>query len=372
MQHNENHKALFICNEKFLDPTFPEGGVKFCTDEYLALLKVKFEIVYFPVKYSNSFAYKFSKKIGISAYNDYNTHSYKGTLKKILKDHSIEYVFLNLTNTVVFAKHIKEIDEKIKVILCSHGNESGDYLHDIVKFKKFTGIKSLLSAHAIGNMLIKESTFRNYVDLVLTVSEIEIGIEKWLGAAKVYMVPRHIDNIEWPYKPILGRVGFFADLSHEPNYYGINEVCKSICNHNISNIIIHLAGGGSQRGQALENKYPFVKYLGYLSNEKLQEEITTWTFALNPVFYYSRGVSTKLGKSLSHGIPVITSDKGLRGYQWKEGEIPTCYDADGMAMMIQTLANDLMACEKNRLEMLKIQLSAPSYNEMMTEILSLL
>jgi hypothetical protein len=365
-------KALFICNEKFLDSSFPEGGVKFCTDEYLDLLKVKFDVIYFPLKYSTSFGYKLSKKVGMSAYNDYETGTYEKDLKKLIKEHNIEYIFLNLTNTAVFAKCIKEIDNNIKVILCSHGNESGDYLHDIVKHKKFSGIKSILSKYIIGKMLAKESETRKHIDLVLTVSDVEVGIEKWLGASQVFMVPRYIDKMQMPYIPILGRVGFFSDLSHEPNFFGISEVCKSVDQNNIRDIEIHLAGGGSQRGKYLEKKYSFVKYLGYLSNEMLNEETASWTFALNPVFYYSRGVSTKLGKSLGNGMPVITSEIGLRGYVWKEGQLPTCKNANEMAILVNEISKKMDEIYKYKNEVIKIQNSSPSYESQMEEVIKIL
>jgi hypothetical protein len=366
----ENPKALFICNQKFLDSSFPEGGVKFCTDEYLALLKVKFDVVYFPLRYSNSLSYKVSKRIGISAYNDYEKDAYNESLRKLIKAHSIKYIFLNLTNTSVFAKCIKEIDSAIQVILCSHGNESGDYLHDIVKHKKFSGMKTMVSKYTVGKMLVKESTYRKYIDLVLTVSDVEVGIEKWLGAAQVFMVPRYIDKMQMHYNPILGRVGFISDLSHEPNFFGINEVCKAISQNNFHGIEIHLVGGGSERGYALEKEYPFVKYLGYLSNEKLNEETATWTFALNPVFYYSRGVSTKLGKSLGNGMPVITSEIGLRGYEWKNGILPTCKNANEMAILIDRLSKKDSEVKLYKEEVLKIQNSSASYLQIMEKILN--
>jgi Glycosyl transferases group 1 len=365
-------KALFICNEKFLDSTSNEGGVKFCTDEYVALLSTQFDLINFPITYSKRFWYKVSKKLALSSYNDYEVLFFKKALVDIIKENEVKYIFLNLTNTTVFASLIKEIDGTIKVILCSHGNESGDFLHELVKHNKFSGLKKTLATYSLGKMLAKEADLRKSIDLVLTVSDVEVGIEKWLGAPKVFMVPRHIEKLQSSYNPVLGRVGFFSDLSHEPNYYGILQVCEYLQTINFTNIQLQLAGGGKDRGEYLQNKFEFVKYLGYLSNENLLKEFSTWTFALNPVFYYSRGVSTKLGKSLSYGMPVITTDKGLRGYKWKEGEIPICSDAQGMGIMIQTLSTNLEACEKYRQEISKIQRSAPTYKEMMDDMLSLL
>jgi Glycosyl transferases group 1 len=363
--------ALFICNEKFLDPQALEGGVKFCTDEYIAFLACQYKLINFPVNYSNAFSYKLSKKFALSSYNDYDVNSFAVLLKDAIYKNDIQFIFLNLTNTAVFADLIKQIDSSIKVILCSHGNESGDYLHELVKHQKFSGLKKMLATYTLGKMLAKEADLRKNIDLVLTVSDVEVGIEKWLGASQVFMVPRYIEKKQSSYNPTIGRVGFFSDLSHEPNYFGILQVCEYLQKSNVKNIQLQLAGGGKERGEYLQNRFQFVQYLGYLSNENLSKEFSTWAFALNPVFYYSRGVSTKLGKSLGNGMPVITTDKGLRGYKWKEGSIPICYDAQSMATMIQTLANDKAACEKYRKEVLLIQNSAPTFEEIMDEMQNL-
>ena len=127
-----------------------------------------------------------------------------------------------------FAKLIKSISDSVKVILCSHGNESGDYLHDIIKHEKYIGIKKKSATYNLGNMLLQEATFRKYIDVVLTVSDVEENIEKWLGAKAVYMVPRFIEKSNKSYNPIAGRVGFISDLSHEPNFFGIQHLCSEL------------------------------------------------------------------------------------------------------------------------------------------------
>lgn len=364
----ELRNALFICNAKFLDSSINEGGVKFCTDEYLSLIKTTFKVTQFPVVYDVSIIHKISRKFNLNAYNDYTPGKYKNALKTILQEKSITHVFLNLTNTAPFAAVIKSISSKIKIILCSHGNESGDYLHDIIMHEKYKGLQKKAATYNVGNMLLKEAAMRNNIDVVLTVSDVEEGIEKWLGAKTVCMVPRFIANQNGNYEPVSGKVGFISDLSHEPNYFGISEVCKAINLLPHEKIKIRLVGGGKERGEILQKKYSFVEYIGYLSEEKLAAEISTWTFSLNPVFYYSRGVSTKMGKSLGMGYPVITTDIGRRGYKWKEGQLPECKTAKEMALLITELSVDKNAFEFFKNEVTKIQESSPSYKEMMTEI----
>ena len=374
MINNPGNKptALFICNEKFLDSSLPEGGVKFCTDEFSELIKVKFEVINFPVKYTNTLAYRISKKLGTAVYNDYEPSAYAAALKKTMEENNTRHAFLNLTNTAPFAEVIKHIDPEVKVILCSHGNESGDYLHEVSTHAKYAGARKRLAARTLGKMLVKEAEMRSHIDLVLTVSDVEEGIEKWLGAKRIYMVPRFISKQQIPYHPVVGRVGFLSDLSHEPNYFGIKEVCNALQKSGNTAVEIRLAGGGKERGAALAQQFSFVHYLGYLPEAALEKEIASWSFSLNPVFYYSRGVSTKLGKSLGMGLPVITTDKGMRGYKWKTGEIPVASDAEQMASMIIDLSHNKEKQQYYHQQVLQIQQSAPSYADMMADIQSFL
>lgn len=314
--------------------------------------------------------YRLKKKVGLSSYEDYNINNYLTSLNSVISNNEINYIFLNLTNTAPFSVLIKKNWPQIKVILCSHGNESGDHLHDINLHNKFKGLLRKSAIYSLGNMVAKESFFRKYIDLVLTVSDVEVGIEKWLTARQVSMVPRLIGQQNEKYFPIFGRVGFISDLSHEPNYFGILKVCTELNLLDNHQIKIRLVGGGHTRGDALQKQYSFVEYLGYLPSDKIIDELSTWTFSLNPVFYYSRGVSTKLAKSLGMGYPVITTDIGMRGYQWKEGNLPVCKTAKEMALLITLLSLNENMINYYKNEVYKIQKSSPSDIEIMTEIVS--
>jgi len=364
----KGRKALFLTNKKYIDPSSPEGGVKFCTQEYIDLIETKFEIILFPVQLKSSFIYRFKKKAGLSAYEEYKVSKYERQLKDVIKENNIQYVFLNLTNTITYSKLIKELCPSVKIVLCSHGNESGDFLHEMVLHKKQYGFKKIAAQYLLGKMLSTESTYRKYIDLVLTVSDVELNIEKWLGSENVYMVARTITGDMIDHHPAKGRIGFFADLSHVPNYYGIIRICNELKKLNTSEIELRLVGGQKIIGKSLEDEFSFLSYLGYLAEKELQEEMSTWTFSLNPVFYYSRGVSTKLGKSLRWGLPVITTTKGMRGYKWRQGEILNCDTAKEMATLIMQHANNIESSFFYRNEILKMKASSPSREQMMNEI----
>ena len=363
--------ACFLSNEKFLDESIPAGGVKQCTDEYRTLLKSQYALQIFSVKYRQDWKYRFRKKLGVSSYEDYKIESYRSKLEGIIGS-GVSIFFLNLTNTAPFAALIKSINKSATVILCSHGNESGDFLHDTVLHNKFKGLNRKFAFYNLGKLIATESFQRQYIDLVLSVSPIESAIENWLGASSVYMVPRSLVNHSLETKFIPGRIGFFSDLSHEPNFYGISKLCESIEAVGGTTIKLVLAGGGQLRAERLCSQFPFVEYAGYLPDLEFEKELSTWSFALNPVFYYSRGVSTKLGKSLSYGLPVISTSAGLRGYEWRDGELPLAESPDEMAILIDKICSDRNIIEHYRKETQKIINSSRHPNDIMKEIIKVL
>src|ERR1700756_4963081 len=116
-----------------------------------------------------------------------------------------------------------------------------------------------------------------------------------MGAKKIFFVPRTFlkDLVSW--MPVKGRLGFVGDLNHFPNYYGLLQLCEAISQkEQRTAIAIRVVGKESNNLDALLSKYSFVQSLGYLNNEQLRSEAATWTYYLNLVFYYSKGVSTKL------------------------------------------------------------------------------
>jgi hypothetical protein len=346
--------ALFLTNEIYLDKSKNEGGVRVCTEEYLSLIQELYNVEIFKVCYHISYSYRFKVKFGLNAYDDYKPEDYIASLELVIREKNIQVVFLNLSNTAPFGKVIKSVfGNKVKVILCSHGNESGDFLHRSTRFQtKNSRILNFISSTTLGTMLKKETIFRqNNLDAILTVSPVEEALEKWIGAKHVLMIPRTVEKKYLTRKPLAGRVGFIGDLSHDPNFYGITELCKSIDQLQDKELLnIRLVGSPESIGEMFAKRYAFVTYLGYMNSEELQKESATWVYFLNPVFYYSRGVSTKLAKAFGWGIPVITSRLGCRGYVWKQEEPIYAETPTEMALAIQEYATDsekFLAAEGN-------------------------
>lgn len=364
-------KVLFITNKLYLDDTQPEGGVKLCTRDFIKLLETRFKVEIFGLEFNRSVFFRFKAKLGIDIYEKYDAASYQTALAVVLKDKNIKKVFINLSSATALSETVKKINPKIKVILCSHGNESGDVLHQSVRFVNLISpIQLMFSSYRLGALMKKELYFRSkFIDLVLSVSQVEANIEKWLGAEATFMVPRVFSPETIAWNPIKGRVGFLADLSHYPNYNGLLQLCLALqqlgLNHNVE---IRVVGMPARNLELLKQQFHFIVPLGYLSEDKLKEEASTWMYFLNLVFYYSKGVSTKLAKGMNWGLPVLSTEAGNRGYIFKDACIPTCSNAGEMARLVLERAFDRERAKKDRLEVLKAIEGFSDFNIVMAQL----
>ena len=344
-------KILFVTNKIFVDETKPEGGVRYCTLEFIELLKVGFDVKIFHLSFNTSILHKIKSKLGIDVFDDYRLINYKSGLLEFIRKESIKYIFINLSSASAISRVVKEeFGDSVKVILCSHGIEGGDFLHHSVRFKSLLKpFHHLTSSFKLGKILQNELLFRiNYFDLVLTVSEIEIAIEKWLGAKKVFFVPRIFSENFLPWHPIIGRLGFVGDVSHYPNYYGLLNLCEAIDSSGQSNIIIRVVGKKCRNLDILTNKYKFVESLGYLDNDKLEIESSSWMYYLNLVMYYSKGVSTKLSKGMNWGLPVLSTEAGNRGYIFNKGGVITVTNMDEILEILKSRSSNISLLEEDK------------------------
>jgi len=369
-------KIIFITNQIFIDNNKPEGGVSYCTKDFIELLKTKFEVIFFPLKYNKSLLFRVRAKFGLDIFEDYNPDDYQEELLKKIWTNNIKKVFINLSSASAVSKVIKHrYKDEVKIILCSHGIEGGDLLHHSVRFKNLLPkLHSFTYPYKLGKILQNELLFRlKYFDLILTVSEIESAIEKWLGAKKIFFVPRVFSEsfIEW--KPIIGRLGFVGDISHYPNYYGLLKLCEAIQKSQTdTGITIRIVGKPCRNLTLITDQFTFVKSLGYLDNDKLISEAGTWMYYLNLVFYYSKGVSTKLAKGMNWGLPIISTNEGNRGYLFFNGTVNTINNVDEILQLVKSRTEDidLLKTDKENIEM-AVQ-SSDTYNDIMNSLYPIL
>jgi hypothetical protein len=366
--------AVFLTNKIYIDKSLNEGGVRMCTEDYINLLSTKFELLIFPVENRKSILYRVLVKLGISQYRDFKSPSKINELHRLLIQKNVEFLFLNQSNTAFFGIEVKKlVGRNLKVFICSHGNESGDLLHFMTRFRaSIPWYRHFFSSWTLGRTILTEAKHRaGGINGVFTVSEVETQIENWLGAKRVLFVPRTITNQFQFYNNRLGIVGFIGDLSHAPNYFGLKSLCDAINETgDYNNIQLRIVGSSFDIGTILEKEYSFVSYLGYLKNEDVLIECESWSFFVNPVFYYSRGVTTKLGKALGLGIPVITTEIGCRGYHWERGVLPIVQTPVQMASAILQLSSDIEKINYYRSQVVEIVNSSPTYENLSDRLIN--
>jgi hypothetical protein len=317
-------KALFISDKLFLEKRSKfSGGVKLCTLEYLELSKLLFNCEIIEIENKLSLFSRLKIKFKIDTYNFYDKSNLSEIETQIINN-NIKWVLLNMSNLIGIGGKLKNKFPHLKIILLSHGNESGDYLHEVTRFKS-NSLFQFIKSYKLGRLLQIEAEARlKTIDFVFTVSPVEAEIEKWLNAKKVFYIPRTIKLNFLKIKPELKKIGFIGDLSHFPNIDAINKLSKEMLKQKMFDYQLCIIGKPEKIGEELAAKYSFIKYLGYLNDDDVIIEISTWAAFLNILFYYSRGVSTKLGFALSNGLPVINTIIATRGYEYKSEEKLIC------------------------------------------------
>jgi glycosyltransferase involved in cell wall biosynthesis len=238
-----------------------------------------------------------------------------------------------------FAKPIKKkFGDRVKIVLLSHGNHSGDFLHLITKpITKPSSVREWASKIRLGRLISTEAEYRvKWLDGVVTLSETEMQIENWFGSKRTSFLPRKLYKDFLQRNPVPGRIGFVGRLDHPPNLQGVTILLNALSSMP-KQWQFRLVGAPATFGMKIKNQFPFIEYLGELSDADLEKEVATWAFFTNPVWWYSTGASTKLARAISWGLPIITTTAGTRGYEWKRGKLLI---ADSPAAMASQLLKE--------------------------------
>ena len=341
---DQKKSVLFITDSKFIEYTIA-GGVQICTSEFIEYIeKAGFSICTFKVNTSAKLTHRIKAKLGVESYEIYNVDPYLEGIVNVINTRKIQFVLLNQLNLSYWVVKIKNrVNANVKFIGLSHGNESGDFLHEITKTSK----TSFLQTWRLGRLLVKEKElFSEILDGVITISDNETSIDQWLGAQNILFLPRILKPgfINW--NPVAKTIGFVGTLDHLPNLSGI-ELLSNQLQLNGFDGQFRLVGAPSQLGYQLEKRYTFIKYCGVLSNQQLMEEMGNWSIFLNPVFWHARGSSTKLSQGINWGIPVITTPAGVRGYDLINKDMITADNlpATFAGMVLKAIGSDLFLKE---------------------------
>lgn len=312
--------ALFISDQKYLSAQI-QGGVQLCTQEYLKYITLAgYSIQEFAVQPDISLLKRVKIRAGIDAYEHYAIDKYLSPLIHTINSGDIKLVFFNQLNLAVWAKKLKKhVASDVKFIGLSHGNESADYLHNIIR----QGPASKLQTWKLGKLLIEEAKlFSSALNGIIVLNENEVAVNNWLGANHILYLPRLLAANFINRAPVDLQAGFVGTLDHLPNKLGIEQLAKELKAQNYQHQL-KLVGGPAKTGENLANQYNFITYMGPLSDAELVDEVKTWSVFLNPVFWYARGASTKLALAINWGIPVLTTPSGRRGYALTDETIVT-------------------------------------------------
>src|SRR6187402_945867 len=226
MPAKQEHPVLFITDKIFVDYTIP-GGVQICTAEFIKYLQAaNFKVNVFKVTPSPTIISRIKAKLGLEAYELYNVNSWLDAVVNTINTENIKFVFFNQLNLSYWTIKIKgRVGADVKFIGLSHGNESGDYLHDITK----TPHTSFLQTWRLGKLIIKEKTmFSKLLDGVITISDNETYIDQWLGAQNILFLPRILEPSFINWQPEPNTIGFVGTLNHLPNIAGIELLADQL------------------------------------------------------------------------------------------------------------------------------------------------
>lgn len=352
---------LFITDEAYLSKN-RQGGVQVCTHEYIELLKATGASVHIlPIRPDRRILRKIWRRFQWDYFDRYRFSALMPEFERVAGECSPTHIFLNQVSLLGFVLLLrKAFPGRFKYVLLSHGNESGDFIHQIVRRNDHNPIRRLIDRMRLGAMLCHESlAFSQGADLVLTLSETDFHVNRWLGAKAGMVIPRTFQPEDIGWSPELGRVGFVGTLDHQPNYLGLIAVLDALRLFEPLNVRVRVVGEPDAIGRRIASNYQFVDYMGRLSDAELKQEAASWALFLHPIFWYARGASTKLAFPINWGVPVITTTAGLRGYEWDSGAIHVRESPQDFAKEIVELAYDLGALHHASEEIRQVARSGP-------------
>ena len=274
-------------------------------------------------------------------------------------------VFANLNDLIPAGSSLRAaLPPPVKLVLLSHGLASVDEVHT----QRIAG-SGVRPGHTradwttVAGLLAVETQHLSAFDHVFGLAEFETGICHWLGARSVSALPRTVTKEFLPWKPSGDRVGCIGTMDHPPNEEGLWLLLRSMAKNPVGELRVRLISRSHQVCAAAAAQYPFVDYLGPVEDPAaVHAEAGTWSAFLHPIFCHAMGCSTKVAVGLAWGLPVVTSDAGLRGYDWATKVLTTFNTPDSMAARVLALTQASVA-ETARQQVMAALRHAPTLAE---------
>ena len=356
-------KGLFLSHESHLNPG--GGGNQICTREYRdALVAAGFELQNVTNGTDRSPATRLRRKIFPDLYPKVIPKEFLARVREACQKESPEFVFCNFSNYLPIAVQLRAVlPAQTKLILLSHGLVSVDDVHrDRIATAPYAkGHVRRLGPRLIGRAIITEMKGLPSFDHVFCLAEFEVSICRWLGARSVSWWPRTIPHgCELDWRPEGSRIGLVGTLDHPPNLEGAFMFCEALAKKGSPAPRLRLVTRSRAVAADLRKRYHFVDDLGPLENTAhLEAEAATWSAFIHPIFCWAMGCSTKLATGIGWGLPVLTTEAGIRGYAWKDGSLLVANDAVEMAWLAIKML-DKRAAESAKAGTMKVRSTAPN------------
>lgn len=357
-------RGLFVTFRAFLNP--PMGGVQVCTREYIDVIRAAgVELEFCTFDADRRLPTRLMRRFNTSRHFRPADPTLFERLKNQITSVRPDYVFLNQCNLAGLASQLRSyVPESYKIVLLSHGLESTDLLH-LVRTAQSLPLSPRIRptpAYALGRELLSESDFREYIDLVLVLSPSDVVLEQWVGAQRVAWLPRIVVSKPLDWQPTGNRIGYFGTLDHAPNLEGLVKALSALGKRDTRQLRVRVVGRPPAIGQWLTQRFRSVDYLGSLDDIGLAEEASSWSAMIHPQFHCARGCSTKLATGIGWHIPIVTTELGYRGYEWKKGNfvVATCA-GDFADQTIRMLDSGIASAARK--ELVELALSSPTIEE---------
>jgi hypothetical protein len=360
--------ALHVTYHRFLESE--GGGVQAATREYVAALEAAgFNLHTLTYDFTRDLATRVRRRVLPEVWYREDPPKIYEQIDKVVREQKVEFVFFGHTMFSGLSRRIKQAFPGLRQVLLSHGAEGFDFAIE-QQMRRNSGSENrfrFVAERMLGRVLLDQMEQRRLIDAVLTLSPLEVDIERWLGCSNVLWVPRTITEPPLDLKPVDQRVGCVSTLDHAPNHQGLLDLFDALAPGVPPSFRFRLVGGPVARGKMLASRYPFVEYMGPLSDAELRVEAATWCCFVHPMFVYAKGCSTKLAVGIGWDLPIATTEYGARGYRWDRRVLPLADSPASLAeLLMQRAKTD--GFERHRVETRHIAASTPKMTDVGRDI----
>jgi hypothetical protein len=366
-------KSLFLSHQHAL--TAGGGGQQYCTREYHQTFEAAgFQLLDVTFDTDRSLKTRLRRKLRPTVYANLVPATYLTQIAKAINKQQPAFIFCNTYDLIPFARSLKnQVSSQTRLVLLSHGLASVDAIHTTRVDHNGNGVDyghlRRIPERWMGKMMHVEAESLPYFDHVFCLASFEVEICRWLGARSASWLPRTIPANQFlAWNPTGDRIGCVGTFDHPPNMDGLVRFCQALETLGSKRLRLRLVTRSRAIAMDLRARYSFVDDLGSLEDtDALKAEAATWSAFVHPIFCYAMGCSTKIAIAFSWGLPVLTTAAGLRGYTWREGQVPV-FDSPSIMGNAALAALTSSYASGIRNEVVKAARSAPSRKDIVAQI----